>query len=85
MTDEERKVLTSLCETVLVLTKCQQQTDRSWRSLYLALKEKFPEMEKAVADHRKDALFATEQSARPQQVAQSLEAVIEFLRKQDEP
>ena len=82
MTNDERRILVKLCDVLRDLIACQQETDRSWRSLYLALKQNhFPDMDREVADHRKDALFATELSLRLGKVAQALQGVSESLKK----
>ena len=82
MTSEECQVLLKMCEALREMAECQHETNLSWRALYFALLQHFPDMGTEVLEHRKDADFATELSGRLDKVVQTLEVVIESLKRQ---
>jgi|GEM_PF-5353573 len=85
MTSEDRQALLAICQSLRDLAHRQNETNVSWRALYLALLKHFPNLGTEVLESRKDADFANAPAAQLDKVIESIEAVIESLKRQNIP
>ena len=82
MTSEDRQILLAICESLRDLARRQNETNESWRALYLALLKHFPNLGTEVLESRKDAGFANVPAVQLDKVISSIEAAIESLKRQ---
>jgi hypothetical protein len=81
MTEEDRQLLLEASEVIRGLLDLQISTNRSFRTLFLALKRQMPTMEADYLEAQKDSLFATKASVQAEKLHAEIETLIEHLKK----
>jgi hypothetical protein len=81
MTNEDRQILIANCEVLKELVQCQTDINTAYRSLFLALEKRLPDLSREVDEARKETPFATDSTVALQTLTQKIEGIIERLKR----